>query len=104
MTTKDTPITLTAARRLAADTARAEAIARADAEGRIQRGRIPFRVTKPIRPIIRHRASERELLERIRALWTADIALAKEEAAQIATRRAALRAELLAGHEPEAVA
>jgi hypothetical protein len=47
-------------------------------------------MTHPIRPIIRHRASEHELLERIRALWATDIALATTRAAQIASQRAAL--------------
>jgi hypothetical protein len=50
-------------------------------------------VTQPIRPIIRHRASEHELLERIRAIWATDIALAKTQAAQIERRLAEVHTE-----------
>jgi hypothetical protein len=99
MATNDTPITLAEARRLAANTARAEAFLRADAEGRVQRRQIPFRVTQRIRISGKRARSEQGQpprsehgLERIKALWTADTELAKE----IATQRAALLAELLA--------
>jgi hypothetical protein len=42
----------------------------------------------------RRRASERALLERIKALWVPDIVLAKAQAAKIELRCAALLAEL----------
>ena len=124
MAADDTPISPAEARRRAADTARAEATQRAAGvrrlvsvrpwvppsckmairSGRIRRSQIPFHVTQPIRPIIRHRASEHELLERIRAIWATDIALAKTQAAQIETRRAALVTDLLVDQDQEAAA
>ena len=45
-------------------------------------------------------ARDREPLERIKALWAADMALAKAQAAQ----HAALLADLLAGYDLEAAA
>jgi hypothetical protein len=56
------------------------------------------------KPIILPSATEHELLERTKALWTADIALAKGQGAKIESQSAARLAELLAGHEPEAAA